>query len=148
MKPPRWMLPAIALTACFLPGCESLDDPTKIPPGTPNVGDTRSRVLRRLQFEDLPVPAAMQLVTRNNRTFSFVGGGVRVGRFRYVGTLTPAAVSRFYSENMVLRAFGWTPVDSPDEESLQFEKPDQKCSVRVFQEHGHTIAEILVQGSS
>lgn len=148
MLPFRWTLSAIVVAACLAQGCESLDDPTKIPPGTPSASDTRSRMLRRLQFEDLPVPAAMQLVTRDNRTFSFVGGGVRVGRFRYAGSVPSTTVSRFYSENMVLRAFGWTAVGSADEESLHFEKPDQKCSVRVFEEHGHTIAEVLVQGSS
>lgn len=141
----------LAILGLSLLGCEALDDPSKLPPGSPDVEDTRSTALRRIQFEDLPVPAQMSLVTSGNRSFSYAGGGVRVGRFHYVGSLDPDLVTSFYQDNMVLRAFGWKLVSSDkrsNENVLKFAKSEQECTIRVGRENGYTFAHVDVNGAS
>jgi hypothetical protein len=127
--------------------CEQLDNPGKVVPGSPTVQETRSSELQRSQLDDVPVPRDLTLVTRANQSFSYVGSGVRVGRFLYRGPVPVDQVVSFLRENMPLSAYGWTPtsesVDGPVAR-LSFQKGPDRCELDVSREDGATSLLIMV----
>ena len=144
-------LAGILVTTLVLAGCSQIGNTGEPTPGSPHPTELQSKELRRSQFPDVPVPEGFELVTRGNRSFSFSGGGARVGQFEYAGGMTPASVVAFYRSHMPLLAYGWK-LDSETGEDLSkvlnYTKNEQECTVRVGQERGATIVRILVNGPS
>lgn len=147
----RSLLPAArcaGLLVCVLAlGCEQIENPGKLTPGSPGVAGTRSVELQRSQLDDVPVPRDMELVTRANQSFSYTSAGVRVGRFRFRGNVAVDEAIDFYRKNMPLSAYGWTPTnESVDREVavLTYSKNADRCDVRVTREDGATTILVMV----
>ena len=136
----------------LLVGCSQVDNPGKTThPGSPTVQDTRSAVLARAQFSDIPVPEGFSLVYRGNRSFSYVGGGVRVGRFHYWGRRAPADVVAFYRDAMGLRAYDWSLSSSSSadgRDTLTFTKQGDTCEINIEADaEGATTVLVAVRGT-
>ena len=142
----------LALLTGALGGCaEQIENPGKIMPGSPSVSDTQSQHLQRVQFADVPVPRGFELVTRGNRSFSFQGGGVRLGRFRYWGKQTREEVAAFYRRTMPLSTYGWSSkADKEDKDvsTLVFAKDDDSCVVSIREEGGATVIHLKVSSTN
>jgi hypothetical protein len=142
---------ALAVLA-LLVGCSQVDNPGKTThPGSPTVRDTRSEVLSRGQFPDIPVPEGFSLVSRGNRSFSYVGGGVRVGRFHYWGRGAMPDVVAFYRSTMGLRAYAWSLSASSSgdgQDSLTFTKQGDTCEITIQDDaEGATTVLVAVRGT-
>lgn len=137
----------LGLVLVVFAACEQIENPGKVTPGTPQVNETRSDELQRNQFEDVPVPRDMQLVTRANQSFGYAAAGVRVGRYLYRGALAPEQVVGFLRENMPISAYGWTPasesVDGPVAR-LVYQKGADRCVLDVRREDGATSLLVMV----
>jgi hypothetical protein len=128
-------------------GCEQLDNPGKLTPGSPGVAGTRSAELQRSQLDDVPVPRDMALITRANQSFSYSSGSVRVGRFKYYGSVSVEECVDFYRNTMPLSAYGWTPSNERVERetaSLSFVKNADRCDIEIKREGGATTLLVLV----
>ena len=97
LRTPRiYWLPILA--CCAFAACTQIENPGRVVPGSPSVEDTQSRCLQRVQFDDVPIPRGFEYVTRGNRSFSYEGGGVRVGRFEYWGRTALQETAAFFKE--------------------------------------------------
>ncbi len=142
----------LAVLTGALAGCaEQIENPGKIMPGSPAVSDTQSQHLQRVQFSDIPVPSGFELVTRGNRSFSFQGGGVRVGRYLYWGKQTQEEVAAFYRRTMPLATYGWsrkTETHENDINTLVFAKNEASCVVSIQKEDDATVIHLKVSGTN
>lgn len=130
-------------TAAMLCGCRQVENPGKVFPNSPSVEDTRSREVTRNPPPDLPVPRDMLYVTRANQSFSYLQGGVRVGRFHYWGNVGLDEVVAFYRERMPQRPYGWTLVNEQSNGTstrLSFRKDADRLDVSVSPEDSATLA--------
>ncbi len=117
-----------AVAVLALAGCESVQH------GTTTLDPTRSVSIARSQFEDIPVPLGMQLITLGNRSFTYERGGVRVGHLEYSGDVAGSEVVDFFRANMPLQPYGWTMTEETREDattSLLFRKGAAKCSLKI-----------------
>lgn len=138
---------AVLLTACANgPEMGSGD------PRDPTADVVRSRELHRNQFEDIPVPQGFDYVKEGGWSFGYAQGGVRVGRFRYLGPTPIDEVADFYKRTMGLRAFDWNLVSEGSNDArsvtLDFRKGRQSCRVQVSNLAGRTTINIEVAGSA
>jgi hypothetical protein len=126
-------------------GCRQVENPGKVWPASPTVEDTRSHEISRNPPEDIPVPRDMLYVTRANQSFSYLQGGVRVGRFHYWGNVPTEEVVVFYRDRMPQRPFGWTLVGEQSQGAttkLSFRKDADRLEVSVGPEDAATVAVI------
>jgi hypothetical protein len=131
------------LLACA--GCRQLENPGKVWPASPSVDATRSAEISRNTPTDIPVPRDMLYVTRANQSFSYLQGGVRVGRFHYWGNVPADEVVVFYRERMAQRPYGWTLVSESSQgpaTKMSFQKDADRVDVSVSPEDGATVAVI------
>lgn len=118
----------IAVTVLALAGCESVQH------GTTNLDPTRSVSIARSQFDDIPVPLGMQLITLGNRSFTYERGGVRVGHLEYSGNVAGGDVVDFFRANMPLQPYGWTMTEETRTDTtaaLLFRKGAAKCNLKI-----------------
>lgn len=140
---------AVLMLGALSWGCSQMDHPAYMAPGAPNVGETQSAELQRVQFRDVPVPHGFQLVTRGNRTFSFQGGGIRIGRFHYWGQQPLEEVVSFYQETMPLPAYRWEAAVLRSEDGaahMTFTRNNQTCEVAVTPDGEATRVLVSVSG--
>jgi hypothetical protein len=123
--------------------CRQVENPGKVFPESPSVEDTRSREITRNPPEDIPVPRDMLYETRLNKSFSYLQGGVRVGRFHYWGSVPAEEVLVFYRERMPQRPYGWTFVSEQSKgptTNLYFRKDSDRIEVSIGPENAGTVA--------
>lgn len=138
---------ACLLLGALAAGCEQIDNPGKLTPGSPGVDGTRSVELQRSQLDDVPVPRDMALITRANRSFSYTSAGVRVGRFRFRGDVPVDEILSFYRSNMPVSAYGWTPNSENAEggvTTLSYTKGSDRCDIQAKREEGATTLLVMV----
>jgi hypothetical protein len=138
---------ALLMLGTLTLGCEQLENPGKLTPGSPGVTGTRSVELQRSQLDDIPVPRDMTLVTRANQSFSYSSANVRVGRFKFYGPVSVEESVDFYRNNMPLSAYGWTPSNERverDTATLSFVKNADRCDIELKREGGATTLHVLV----
>jgi hypothetical protein len=134
-----------------LSSCRQVENPGKVFPQSPTVDETRSDEISRNPPPDLPVPRDMLYETRLNQSFSYLQGGVRVGRFRYWGNVPHEEVVGFYRERMPQRPYGWTLVNEESRGSatrLFFRKDDDRVEVSVSPENSATVAILYLNTQS
>lgn len=132
-------------------GCRQVENPGKVFPQSPSVEDTRSKEISRNPPEDIPVPRDMQYITRANQSFSYLQGGVRVGRFHFWGNVTTEDVAIFYRERMPQRPYGWTLVNEKSQgavTTMQFQKTSDHLELRIEPEGGSTVAVVSLNTQS
>jgi hypothetical protein len=138
----------LALSFLLLCGaCRQVENPGKVFPESPTVEDTRSHEVSRNPPEDIPVPRDMLYETANNVSFSYLQGGVRVGRFSYWGNLSTEDVVAFYRERMPQRPFGWTLVNEGVQNSrtrLSYRKEADRLDLDISPGRGGTVAVIYL----
>lgn len=141
--------PAFFLTALVVAACTQIENPRTLSPAEPGVDEVRSRTLQRLQFDDVPVPRGFSYVTRGNRSFSYQGGGVRVGQFVYWGRDSADLVGQFYLDTMPLAAYGWKWSETRKIEDgvvHRFAKREQICEITIQVEPKGTYVTVFVTG--
>ena len=109
-------------------GCETVQH------GTTTLDPTRSVSIARSQFDDIPVPEGLQIITLGNRSFTYERGVVRVGRLEYSGPVAGDDVVGFYRANMPLQPYGWTLTEEKREDastSMPFRKGSAKCVLSI-----------------
>jgi hypothetical protein len=139
----------LVLIACA--SCRQVENPGKVWPASPTVEDTRSHEISRNPPPDLPVPRDMLYQTRENKSFSYLQGGVRVGRFHYWGNVPTDEVVGFYRERMPQRPYGWTFVNEQSQgpvTKLSFRKDSEHCAVSIGPENNGTVAVITLNTES
>jgi hypothetical protein len=135
--------------AAVLVSCTQVENPRVVAPGQPGVDETRSTMLQRSQFEDVPVPYGFEYMTRGNRSSSYERGGVRVARLVYRGLAPVDEVVAFYHRNMELRAFAWEAVSEEadqDGATLRYKKNQTRCMLSITREAGTTYVQVDVAG--
>jgi hypothetical protein len=143
----RTGIAALALLAGA--ACSQIENPRTMLPTEPGVDATRSKELHRAQYEDLPVPPGFEYVTRGNRSFSYLDGGVKVGRFLYWGRTSVEETAAFYRRTLPLRAYGWDFLSEeslPKRHELRFRKADQECTVTLTRDVDATYAGVTIIG--
>jgi hypothetical protein len=132
-------------------GCRQIENPGKVYPQSPTVEDTRSKAITRNLPEDIPVPRDMTYITRANQSFSYLEGGVRVGRFHLWGNVARDDVTTFYRDRMPQRPYGWTLVNEQSQGAtsvMHFRKDSDLLDISVGPEDSATIAVISLNTTS
>lgn len=135
----------------FVACAEQLENPRTMNPAQPSVDETRSRELQRAQMDDVPVPARFELVDRENKSFSYEEGGVKVCDQHYWGQLDAESVASFYKNTMGAGPYGWTSKgDALDSgtRALTFAKERSTCLVEISTVKDGTRIVIKRRGSS
>lgn len=141
----------IASGLMFVACTEQLENPRTMNPAQPSVDETRSRELQRAQMDDVPVPARFELVDRENRSFSYEEGGVKLCDQHYWGQLDAEHVAAFYKDTMGARPYGWTSKGdalSSGTRSLTFAKDRSTCLVEITTVKDGTRIVIKRRGAS
>ena len=90
-----------------------------------------SEELRRVQFDDVPVPDGLFFRNHRNESFSYTWPGGRIGRFVYWGNVNRDRVIAQFLEMMPKDPYKWALSSGPSQGgAMTFEKPGQKCEIR------------------
>jgi hypothetical protein len=81
------------------------------------------------RFEDLPVPATMNLIRSDS--YIFEAGGFRAGILVFEGKEDPADLVKYYRENMPQHNWKLTSVFEHEEANLVFQKPGWSCNITI-----------------
>ena len=81
------------------------------------------------RFEDLPVPATMNLIRADS--YLFESGASRAGILVYEGKEDPADLVKYYRENMPQHNWKLTSVFEHEEANLVFRKPGWNCNITI-----------------
>jgi hypothetical protein len=81
------------------------------------------------RFEDLPVPATMNLIRSDS--YIFESGGFRAGILVYEGKDDPAELVKYYRENMPQHNWKLTSVFEHEQANLVFQKPGWNCNITI-----------------
>jgi len=81
------------------------------------------------RFEDLPVPATMNLIRSDS--YIFEAGGFRAGILVYEGKDEPADLVKYYRENMPQHNWKLVSVFEHEQANLVFEKPGWNCNITI-----------------
>ena len=142
---PRLAIVTLAIVSSYwAAACRSVEETRNPVSGTltgigatsdPEKASTASE-LSRVQFDDVPAPEGFFLRNHRNESYSFTDGKSRVGRFVYWGKGRERDVIEHYLEMMPKDPYKWALVSSasdPDEPMI-FEKPGQRCEIRLSHE--------------
>jgi hypothetical protein len=81
------------------------------------------------RFEDLPVPATMNLMRSDS--YIFEAGGFRAGILVYEGKDDPADLVKYYRENMPQHNWKLVSVFEHEEANMVFQKPGWSCNITI-----------------
>ncbi|MFH0871737.1 MAG: hypothetical protein V1878_04495 [bacterium] len=96
------------------------------------------------RFEDLPVPATMNLV--RGESYIFEAGGVRAAIMIYEGKDDPADLVKYYRENMPQHNWKLVSVFEHEEANLTFQKPGWNCTLSIVKRAMQTTRLIILIG--
>jgi len=81
------------------------------------------------RFEDLPVPATVNLV--RSESYIFEAGNLRAAILVYEGKDDPADLVKYYRENMPQHNWKLVSVFEHEEATLTFQKPGWNCRISI-----------------